>query len=115
MDISSLSEREICAEIARLSGVDARVGAGSVKNPPDYLKDMNALMPLIFENRICLNHSRCLGLSTGNVYASDMHGAHEVMKFEDPPRALAECLLRVLRASNDGHTLSAAGTVGKEI
>lgn len=98
MDISSLSNHELSSEISKLVGVSVNEDA---QRPISYLDDMNALMPLVFKHRISLNHSTCLDLPTGNVYANDFKGSIEVMKFENAPRALAECLLRVLLSTTE--------------
>ena len=93
-DISSLSDQNLSIEIARYVG-------DTCETVQNYVEDMNALMPHIFKHRICLNHSTCLGIPTGNVYAGDLNGSIEVMKFHDVKRALAECLLRVLLANTE--------------
>ncbi|MFD3304173.1 hypothetical protein [Alteromonas macleodii] len=92
--ISNMSDQELNIELAIATGE-------SLESNPNYVDDMNALMPLIFKHRICLNHTTCLGLPTGNVYASDINGDNEVMKFENSQRALAECLLAVLTATTE--------------
>lgn len=99
MDISSLSEQELSSEISKLVG--GSLDTKTQNTPINYLEDMNALMPLVFKHRICLNHSTCLDLPTGNVYANDLNDSIQVMTFENAPRALAECLLRVLLSTTE--------------
>jgi hypothetical protein len=67
------------------------------KNVPDFIGDWNLLMPLAIVLGVNFFQSTMFGIRTGNMYASDIHQEFEVMKCENPQRAIAECLLLVLQ------------------
>lgn len=97
-DVNELTDQEINLEIAKKSG-DYSEGYFD-KNPdnaPSYTSDWNELMPLAVNYGINFYQTTMLGLRTGNMYAQDIHGEFETMKYENPQRALAECLLLVMR------------------
>lgn len=96
--IKDMTNEELSLAIAKASG-DYSEGYldRNPQNAPNYIEDMNALMPLVFNHGINFYQSTSLGLRTGNMYAHDCFDKHEVMKCEAPARALAECLLLVLQ------------------
>jgi hypothetical protein len=67
------------------------------KNVPDFIGDWNLLMPLVIDHGINFCQSTMFGIRTGNMYVTAINQPFQVMKCEDPQRALAECLLLVLQ------------------
>jgi hypothetical protein len=97
-EISELTDQEINLNIAESSGEYSEgYFDKNPKNVPDFIGDWNLLMPLAINHGINFFQSTMLGIRTGNMYASDIHQTFEVMKCENPQRALAECLLSVLQ------------------
>jgi hypothetical protein len=62
----------------------------------NFCESWDLLMPHVINHGINIYQTSCLGLKTGNLYASNIHGDFKVMKCEDPQRAIAECLLLIL-------------------
>lgn len=95
---SELTDQELNLCIAESSGeYSDGYFDNNPKNVPDFIGDWNLLIPLAINNGINFFQSTMLGIRTGNMYAIDIHQEFEVMKCENPQRAIAECLLLVLQ------------------
>ena len=62
-----------------------------------FCTSWDLLMPHVINHGINFSQTTALGIRTGNMYAHDIHGDFEAMRCEEPQRALAECLLLVLK------------------
>jgi hypothetical protein len=97
-DPKELTNKEINLKIAELSGEYSEgYFDKNPQNVPDFMSDWNLLMPLAINHGINFYQSTMLGIRTGNMYAFDTKKNFEVMRCNDPSRAIAECLVLVLK------------------
>jgi hypothetical protein len=96
--VNELTDQELELEIAKKSGEYSEgYFDKNPQNVPSYTSDWKVLMPLAVNYGINFHQTTALGIRTGNMYAQDILGEFETMCCENPQRAIAECLLLVMR------------------
>lgn len=97
--VRDLSNEELNKKLAITVGLAKKGKVLDFYQKPIYAfcSNWDLLMPYVVNHGIDFFQSTTLNIRTGNMYASDVHREFEVMKCEDPQRALAECLLLVLQ------------------